>query len=138
MASLSDQVETLAKKIDMRPMALFEADRYYRGTQPLAYLSPAAKKALGDRLAAHRRQLCALATDSMAERLTVDGFRSGDETLTEVWADWTRSGMERAHKVAILEALVLGQSFLTTWADSTGQPVISVDSPGRWRSPAIP
>ena len=38
-------------------------------------------------------------------------------------------GMERAHKVAILEALVLGQSFLTTWADADGQPVISVDTP---------
>lgn len=129
MDVLSALVESLAKRIDLRQMSLFEADAYYAGTQPLAYLSPAARKALGNRLATISANYVRLATDSLAERLTVDGFRRGSQTLPTVWADWTRCGMERAHRVAILEALALGQAFLTTWADSTGQPVITVDSP---------
>lgn len=126
---LLDRVEALCRRIDLRALTLYEADRYYAGTQPLAYLSPAARKALGDRLAAISANYVKLATDSVAERLTVEGFRVGSETLADTWGDWVRSGMERGSKVAILEALISGQSFLTTWADSTGAPVISVDSP---------
>lgn len=122
-------VEALAKRIDLRQVRLLEADRYYAGQQPLAYLSPAARRSLGNRLAAISANYVRLATDSVAERLQIEGFRSGSQTLTEVWTDWTRSGMPRLHRVAILEALITGQSFLTTWANDTGQPVISVDSP---------
>lgn len=127
--ALLDQVEALATKIEMRQIRLYEADRYYEGTQPLAFLSPQAKKALGNRLAAISANYVRLATDSLAERLTVDGFKIGSESLESVWADWQRCGMERGSKIAILEALVLGQSFVTVWAGSNGDPAITVESP---------
>lgn len=122
-------VEDLCRAIDNRSLSLFEADRYYVGSQPLAFLSPAARKSLGDRLTALSANYVKLATDSLAERLTVDGFNAGGQSLEEVWADWESSGMTLGHKVAILECLVLGQSFLMAWADSNGEPVISVESP---------
>ncbi|SER12235.1 phage portal protein [Microlunatus flavus] len=127
--ALLTQVEALSRQIDARQVRLHEADRYYAGTQPLAYLSPAARKALGDRLASVAANYVKLATDSLAERLAVDGFRVGGQTLTDVWVDWRACGMDRAHRVAITEALVLGQAFLTCWADPTGAPVVTVDSP---------
>jgi hypothetical protein len=122
------QVEALSRRIEERQIALHTADRYYAGSQPLAFLSPTQRKALGDRLTSVSANYVRLATDSLAERLTVDGFRPGSQSLAQVWADWQRSDMERGHRVAILEALITGQSFVTVWADD-GLPVISVDSP---------
>lgn len=122
-------VEVLSEAIDLRQARLSIADSYYAGTQPLAFLSPVQKKVLGDRLTSVAANYCRLAVDLLAERLTVEGFSAGGQSVPTVWADWQRSGMESGHHVAILEALILGQSFLTVWADDLGQPVISLDSP---------
>ena len=76
-------LQTLLQKLD-EPVARYaELDPYYTGTQPLAFLSPEAKVALGGRFGRMASNLPRLAIRSLAERLRITGF-TGD---TELWAD---------------------------------------------------
>ena len=46
---MNDLLTTLLQKLDEPAARYAELDRYYTGTQPLAFLSPEAKTALGNR-----------------------------------------------------------------------------------------
>ncbi len=68
-----------------------ELDRYYTGTQPLAFLSPEAKTALGNRFGLMSSNIPHLAVTALAERLRLTGF-TGDDDL---WADWIRNDLDQ-------------------------------------------
>jgi hypothetical protein len=51
-----------------------ELDRYYEGRQPLAFLSPEAKTALGNRFGVMASNIPRLAVTALAERLRLTGF----------------------------------------------------------------
>ncbi|UCZ90445.1 phage portal protein [Gordonia sp. WA4-43] len=113
----------LLQKID-EPLARYAVlDRYYRGEQPLAFLAPEARKALGDRFGRMSSNLPRLAVTSIAERLRITGF-----TGAEVWADWLRNDMDQLAPVAHREALLLGAGYVLVWADAAGRPQVSVES----------
>ena len=117
-------LQTLLQKLD-EPVARYaELDRYYTGTQPLAFLSPEAKVALGGRFGRMASNLPRLAITSLAERLRITGF-TGD---TELWADWIRNDLDQTSGVAHREALLLGDSFVIVWADQFGRPKVTVES----------
>lgn len=97
---------------------------YYRGTQPLSFLSPEAKVALGTGFARMASNIPRLAVTSLAERLRITGFTGAD-----VWADWLANDLDQLSTVAHREALLYGQSFVIVWADSAGNPLVSVESP---------
>ena len=101
-----------------------DLDRYYTGTQPLAYLSPEAKTALGNRFGVMASNIPRLAVTALAERLRITGF-SGDPAL---WADWVRNDLDQTSGVAHREALLLGDSFVIVWADPFGRPRVTVES----------
>lgn len=101
-----------------------DLDRYYTGTQPLAYLSPEAKTALGNRFGVMASNIPRLAVTALAERLRITGF-SGDAAL---WADWVRNDLDQTSGVAHREALLLGDSFVIVWADPFGRPRVTVES----------
>ena len=113
----------LLQRID-QPLARYAAlDRYYRGEQPLAFLAPEARKALGDRFGRIASNLCRLSVTSIAERLRVTGFSGAD-----VWADWLRNDLDQLAPVAHREALLLGTSYVVVWADALGRPQVSIES----------
>lgn len=99
-------------------------DRYYTGKQPLAFLSPEAKLALGNRFGIMSSNIPRLAVTALAERLRITGF-AGDPSL---WADWIRCDMDQLSGVAHREALLLGDSFVIVWVDRFGRPQVSVES----------
>lgn len=101
-----------------------DLDRYYEGRQPLAYLSPEAKTALGKRFGILASNIPRLAVTALAERLRITGF-TGDPQL---WADWVRNDLDQFSGVAHREALLLGDSFAIVWADAAGRPLVSVES----------
>ncbi|PQP38793.1 phage portal protein [Mycolicibacterium austroafricanum] len=101
-----------------------DLDRYYTGNQPLAFLSPEAKVALGNRFGLMASNIPRLAVTALAERLRIVGF-SGDAGL---WADWVRCDMDQLSGVAHREALLLGDSFVIVWADRYGRPRATVES----------
>lgn len=118
-----DLLTTLLQRIDEPAARFAELDRYYTGTQPLAYLSPDARKALGDRFGRLASNIPRLAVTSLAERLRVTGFVGAD-----VWEDWLRNDLDQESGVAHREALALGSSYVIVWADATGRPKATVES----------
>lgn len=102
-----------------------ELDRYYHGKQPLAFLSPEARTALGNRFGRMASNIPRLAVTALAERLRVTGF-TGD---AEVWGDWMRNDLDQTSGVAHREALLFGDSYVICWADALGRPSATVESP---------
>ena len=83
----NDILTTLLQGIDAEAARFEQLDRYYRGEQPLAFLAPEARSALGNRFGRMASNIPRLAVTALAERLRVTGFRAdrGEEAL---WADW--------------------------------------------------
>ena len=122
-------VESLSRAIDGASIDLMIARRYNDGRQPMSFLSPDAKRQLGDRLSHLGANYCKLATDAVAERLSVTGFTRSGKSLTRVWDAWLGAGMASGLADALHESLSVGQSFLTVWTDEKGKPSVSVESP---------
>ena len=119
----TDLLTTLLQKIDEPSARFADLDRYYAGTQPLAFLSPEARKALGDRFGRLATNLPRLAVTSLAERLRVTGFVGAD-----VWSDWISNDLDQTSGIAHREALLLGSSYAMVWADPFGRPKVTVES----------
>ncbi|VEG40293.1 Phage portal protein, SPP1 Gp6 [Mycolicibacterium flavescens] len=120
---MTDTLTMMLQKIEEKAAAYAELERYYSGTQPLAFLSPEAKTALGDRFGRMASNLPRLAVTSLTERLRVTGF-----TGVDVWDEWLRNDLDQESGVAHREALLLGQSYVIVWADRLGRPLVTVES----------
>ena len=131
MVNKLDMVMALSEKLDVTAPTLTTLDAYYRGVQPTAFLAPKAAEALGDRLRSLAVNFPRLAVKSLAERLTLTGFRldgPDDEPDKDLWKIWRRNHMEEAAAQAHIDALVYGRSFVIVWAGKRG-PQITVESP---------
>lgn len=124
-------IKKLNDKLDTTAPVLGKLDAYWDGTQPAAFLSKEASEALGDRLRVLSVNFPRLAVQALTERLNVTGFRQDgqDEADSELWKSWRRNGMEDAAAQAHADALIYGRSFVTVWADSSGNPLVSIESP---------
>ena len=118
-----DLLTSLLQRIDEPAAKYADLDRYYTGTQQLAYLSPESRRALGDRFGRLATNLPRLAVTSLAERLRVTGFTGAD-----VWPDWLRNDLDQDSGIAHREALLLGASYVIVWADQFGRPKVTVES----------
>ncbi|OKH65404.1 phage portal protein [Mycolicibacterium mageritense] len=106
------------------PVARYaDLDRYYEGKQPLAFLSPEAKVALGNRFGIMASNIPRLAVTALAERLRLTGFSD-----PSIWPDWIRCNLDQLSGVAHREALLLGDSYVIVWADQLGRPQVTVES----------
>ena len=119
--------EKLLTRIDERTPRYDLLDRYYTGTQPLAFMAPEASEALGGRFGRMSSNIPRLAVTSLAERLRVTGFRTNVDD-SAAWTDWKRNDLDQLAGVVHREALTLGQSFAIVWADGQGRPQVSVES----------
>lgn len=117
-------LQDLLQRLDQPAARYAELDRYYSGNQPLAFLSPEAKLALGNRFGVMASNIPRLAVTALAERLRITGF-SGDPDL---WTDWIRNDLDQTSGVAHREALLLGDSYVIVWADQFGRPTVTVES----------
>jgi Phage portal protein, SPP1 Gp6-like len=119
-----DLLIDLLQTLDAPQARFAELERYYSGTQALAFLSPASRSALGNRLDRMATNLPRLAVASLAERLRVTGF-TGDPN---VWPLWLANDLDQLSAVAHREALLLGSSFIVCWTDKRGNPCASIES----------
>lgn len=120
MTLLADLLQRLNE-----PLARYaDLDRYYDGKQPLAFLAPEAKLALGNRFGVMASNIPRLAVTALAERLRITGF-DGDPAL---WGEWIRNDLDQTSGVAHREALLFGDSYVIVWADRFGRPRVSVES----------
>ena len=107
----TDRLTTALLQAIDNPLARYSTlDGYYRGEQPLSFLSPEAKAALGSRFGRMASNLPRLAVTALAERLRVTGF-TGSGHDAELWADWLAEDLDQTSGIAHREALTLGQGF---------------------------
>lgn len=116
-------LDDLLRRLDEPAHRYTELDNYYEGQQPLAFLAPEAKLALGNRFGRMASNIPKLAVTALAERLRVTGFSD-----PSIWPDWVRNDMDQLAGVAHREALLLGDSFVMVWADGIGRPRVTVES----------
>ena len=121
---MNQTASTLLQQLDMEVPTFDRLDRYYAGEQPLAFLSPEARGALGERLDRLTINIPRLLVDSIADRLRVTGF-----TVPAASTLWRATDLDQLSMVAHREALILGKSFATVWADGHGRPRVSIESP---------
>lgn len=114
----------LLQRLDEPAARYAQLDLYYRGQQSLAFLSPEAKAALGNRFGLMASNIPRLAVTALAERLRITRF-IGDQDL---WADWVRCDLDQLSGVAHREALLLGDCYVMVWADQFGRPKVTVES----------
>ncbi|VBA62105.1 phage portal protein [Mycobacterium attenuatum] len=124
MTTREEQIQQMMQRLSEPAARYADLDRYYTGTQPLAFLSPEAKVALGNRFGLMASNIPRLAVTALAERLRITGF-TGD---AELWADWVRNDLDQTSGVAHREALLLGDSYVIVWADQFGRPKVTVES----------
>lgn len=120
---MTDMLTTLLQKLDESTAAYTELDSYYEGRQPLSFLSPEAKTALGSRFGRMASNIPRLAVTALAERLRVTGFTGAD-----VWPDWIANDLDQTAGIAHREALTLGKSYVIVWANPDGSPKVTVES----------
>jgi len=120
---MNTTLHNLLQRLDA-PVARYSMlDRYWTGTQPLAFLSPESKAALGNRFGVMASNIPRLAVTALAERLRITGFSGAD-----VWGSWTANDLDQLSGVAHREALLLGDSYVIVWADSAGKPKVTIES----------
>lgn len=120
---MTDTLTRMVQDLDGRQARYATLDAYYRGRQPLAFLAPDARDALGNRLDRMASNLCRLAVGALTERLRVTGFTGAD-----LWAAWLRNDLDQMAPVAHREALTLGSAFAIVWADRAGRSKVSIES----------
>ncbi|ORA69348.1 hypothetical protein BST23_01480 [Mycolicibacterium elephantis] len=118
-----DTLTRLLQKLDESQPRYHQLEQYYSGRQPLSFLAPEARDALGNRFARINANLPRLAITALSERLRVTGFDGA-----EVFGDWQRCDMDELSRTAQREALLLGQSYMICWAGPDGRPLITVES----------
>lgn len=121
---MNDLLTGLLQQLDAPAARLDMLDRYYHGEQPLAFLAPEARDALGNRLTTLATNIPRLLVDSIAERLRVVGFDRDD-----IWPAWIGSDLDQLAPLAHREALTLGTSYAIVWAHPDGSPNVSIESP---------
>lgn len=119
----------LDQALNVRAPALYRLGQYYAGEQPLAYLSPDARKAIGQRFDRIAVNLPRLAVSAIAERLRVTGFTNAEGKLdADLWAAWVRNDLDQTSPSAHREALALGESAAIVWARPDGKASVSIES----------
>ena len=101
----------------------YELARQYYGGEHDTALTDRLKKFLPPRLA-FRDNFMNVVVDGLAERLTVMGFDSGDEELSEwAWNLWQANRMDYTQVVVHTEAIMVGDSYLLCdWDDKAQRP----------------
>lgn len=105
---------TLSARLDAQQPAWQRFTDYYAGHQPLAFATSKFREAFGNLFRAFANNWCALVVDASVERLTVQGFRFGDDTTADAdaWAIWQTSSLDAGSRLAHTEAVKTGSAYL--------------------------
>jgi hypothetical protein len=129
--SIESLRETLTRKLVAQRPIMAKAARYYTGTQPLPAMDPEIASMLAGRVPMVNVNLARLAVDVYAQRLTVVGFASSPDDLSDnaLWDLWLANDMDTQSQLGQLDALVHGRAYFLAWVGPEGDPRITVESP---------
>ncbi|MFD8886431.1 phage portal protein [Streptomyces erythrochromogenes] len=124
-------MDWLHSKLLQRRSKLRFYSNYYDGRhQKMVFAQAKYQSEFGRLFDSWSDNFCGLIVDSVNERLYIDGFQmtdepGGDKDAREIWQ---RNRLDAESNAAHLDAMIHGVSYAVVWADSAGQPVISIES----------
>ena len=107
---------------------------YYAGHHRLQFATSKFREAFGELFEAFASNWCGLIVDVAVERLTIQGFRFGeDEADEEAWAIWQANSLDARSISAHTEAVKCGRCYLLVGPPrKTGEePTITVEHPAQ-------
>lgn len=126
-------VKQLDARLATRQTQLKHYDDYYEGEHRLAFATVKFRETFGGLFHEFADNWCDLVVDAVEERLNVTGFRlggKGDEKGDEkAWALWQANNLDAQSQIVHTEALINGEAYTITWADTDGSPLITVEHP---------
>lgn len=107
-------------------------DAYYGGDHNLAFMSEKFRKAFGGIFDGFSDNWCQLVVDAVAERLSVVGFRWGEQAGdTRAWEIWQANKLDSLAGLAHQDALIAEETYALVWPARSGEdhPRITVEHP---------
>ena len=106
-------VDRLYKQLVNRRDEVDFFNDYYTGNHPLPWLAPQARDEFRRLVKMTRSNYMGLVCDATAERITVEGFRFGDDPNADkdTWRIWQANNLDADSDMAWLEALIGGVSY---------------------------
>lgn len=106
-------LDRLYKKLVARRPELDFFNDYYTGNHPLPWVAPQAREEFRRLVRMTRSNYMGLVCDATAERITVEGFRFGDDPTADkdTWRIWQANNLDSDSDMAWLEALIGGVSY---------------------------
>lgn len=122
--STPEALVNLLQTLDAPQGRYADLSRYYEGEQPLAFMAPEARDALGNRFGRMNVNICRLAIQSVLERLRVCGFEGDDR----IWDWWLQNELDLEAEVAHRECLTYGTSYAIVWTLPDGSPSVTIET----------
>ncbi|PVA41026.1 phage portal protein [Mycobacteroides abscessus] len=113
----------MTQRLDAGLARRSENRAYWAGKQPLAYLAPEARQALGNRFGVLSVNFPRVAIIALTERLRLNGFQGDD-----VWPDLLKCDYDQLSHTLHREALLQGEAYALVWADRSGNPTVTIES----------
>jgi hypothetical protein len=123
--------DALDQELEMRRPTLELFKEYYDGNHRLQFATSKFREAFGDLFEAFADNWCQLVVDIAVERLTVIGFRFGeDDADEEAWSIWQENNLDARQIVAHTDAVKLGCAYLLVGPPDSvsGEAKITVES----------
>jgi hypothetical protein len=120
----SDLLVELLRELEAPQNRYARYGQYYRGDNPLQFVSPESQAAIGRRLSKLVVNVPRVLVNALAERCRILGFNP-DETI---WQDFVANDLDQQAGIVHRSALLYGQSFVIVWGDSP-RPIATVESP---------
>lgn len=120
---MNSLLHSLTQQLDSCSSDRARLDAYFAGTNPLTYLAPEAREALGNRLTRVSANVPRMLVDALTERLRLVGFDGAD-----VWPTWQRLHGATVADQVHRESMILGDAYVLVWGDQAGRAVLSPES----------
>lgn len=125
-------VKRLDARLAARSARLALYENYYLGQHNLQFATKKFREAFGPLFSDYAENICELIIEAASERLSVVGFRVGDqvEADPDAWRIWQANQLDAWQSVAHETALVKEESYLLVWrGDDDRTPSITVEDP---------
>ena len=125
-------VEKLGSALSKRLTDVLQQEKYYEGAHPLKFMTDRFRDAFGGMFRQFADNWCELVVDAVEERLSVQGFRFGEdpEADKDAWTIWQHNNMDAESKIAHIEALKHGVAYVLVEGDGR-TPRITAEHPAQ-------
>lgn len=131
------RVESLYGRLSSRRPDIEKLNRYFRGSQPLAFASDEWRAFHKGRFGDFSDNWCGVVANSPSERLRVNGFRLGADTdpmsddERQLMRAWGINEMDAQSSQGFLQSIIAKRSAVLVWGDVDDQPLLTWEDPAQ-------